>query len=342
MTATQPEVGQALTVAERPATTALIRPIATPMALLALHREIAAVISSILQPDIDYGVIPGTGNKPALLKPGAERVCFAFGCSPRYEVVAREIEHDRPVPWTKRKKLWRNQFKGDREFTWQEEAGSSLGLYRYEIRCRLVRREDDAVVAEGLGSCSTMESKYIDRPRDCENTVLKMAQKRALVAAVLNGFGLSDRFTQDVEEFAEPHAEAGETGNRTGARQEHPAGKAGAGPSAVGSQTPSVAPEIGDTTSTSRDNASTGTSLEQACAYILPGKPGAWGGFAGQPLGECRNSVLHAVAKWCRAKYDEEPSDRLGELLQAVVLVIEARDAGEIAEPAKVGDAQEG
>jgi hypothetical protein len=161
-----------------------------------------------------------------LLKPGAERVCFAFGCSPRYEVVAREIEHDRNVPWTKRKKVWRNQFKGDREFTWQEEAGTSLGLYRYEIRCQLVRREDAAVVAEGLASCSTMESKYIDRPRDCENTVLKMAQKRALVAAVLNGFGLSDRFTQDVEDLPiaadaphppgpRPAADTGETATDT-------------------------------------------------------------------------------------------------------------------------------
>lgn len=194
----------AVTVGERPATVALIRPVATPLALMELHREIAEVIGSILQEGIDYGVVPGTGNKPALLKPGAERVCFAFGCAPRYEVVQREIEHDRNVPWTKRKKVWRNQFKGDREYSFQEESGNSLGLYRYEIRCQLVRREDGAVVAEGLGSCSTMESKYIDRPRDCENTVLKMAQKRALVAAVLNGFGLSDRFTQDVEDL--PHA----------------------------------------------------------------------------------------------------------------------------------------
>lgn len=195
----------AVTVGERPATMALIRPVATPMALMELHKEIATVIGSILQEGIDYGKIPGAGDKAALFKAGAERVCFAFGCAVKYEVVQREIEHDRSVPWTKRKKLWRNQFKGDREFTWQEEAGASLGLYRYEIRCQLVRREDGAIVAEGLGSCSTMESKYIDRPRDCENTVLKMAQKRAMVAAVLNGFGLSDRFTQDVEDL--PHAE---------------------------------------------------------------------------------------------------------------------------------------
>lgn len=196
------EHGTSVVIGERPPTTALIRPVASPLALMELHKEIAAVVGSILTPGTDYGVIPGTGNKPALLKPGAERVCFAFGCAPGYEVIAREIDHDRKVEWTKRKKVWNNKHRGDKSFTWQEESGTSLGLYRYEVRCRLVRREDGATVAEGLASCSTMESKYIDRPRDTENTVLKMAQKRALVAAVLNGFGLSDRFTQDVEDTA--------------------------------------------------------------------------------------------------------------------------------------------
>src|SRR5690606_10620038 len=57
------------------------------------------------------------------------------------------------------------------------------------------------VIGEGVGSCSTMESKYIDRPRDCENTALKMAKKRAYVDATLTTFGLSDQFTQDVEDM---------------------------------------------------------------------------------------------------------------------------------------------
>lgn len=206
--ATIPEKQVGMSVAERPAVAALVRPAASPLALMELHKEISTVVGSILVEGTDYGVIPGTGDKPALLKPGAERVCFAFGCAPRYEVVDRQIDHDRDVKWTKRKKVWRNAHRGDREFTWQEESGTSLGLYRYEVRCTLLRREDGAVVAEGMASCSTMESKYIDRPRDSENTVLKMAQKRALVAAVLNGFGLSDRFTQDVDEHAEPHAQA--------------------------------------------------------------------------------------------------------------------------------------
>jgi hypothetical protein len=56
------------------------------------------------------------------------------------------------------------------------------------------------VVGDCIGVCSTMESKYVDRPRDCENTALKIAQKRAHVGATLNAFGLSEQFTQDVED----------------------------------------------------------------------------------------------------------------------------------------------
>lgn len=193
-----PGTNVALTIAPR--TVGLMRPVVTPAAMIEAHKEITALISQGLEAGKDYGVIPGAGDKPTLLKPGAERLAAAFGTLPRYTIVSQDIEHDRPVPWSKRKKVWRNQYKGDKSFDWQQENGESLGLYRYVIRCELVRRDEGTIVGDGLGSCSTMESKYIDRPRDCENTVLKMGQKRALVAAVLNAFGLSDRFTQDVEE----------------------------------------------------------------------------------------------------------------------------------------------
>lgn len=215
------ENGPVAVVEERPRVQALVRPAVEPAALVQVHKEVTALIAQCLEKGRDYGAIPGTGDKPTLLKPGAERLAIAFGSFPRYETISEEIDHDREVQWTKRKKVWRNKFKGDREFSWQEESGTSLGVYRYVVRCTLVRREDGAVIAEGIGSCSTMETKYIDRPRDSENTVLKMAQKRALIAAVLNGFGLSDRFTQDVEDTREePVEETQETEADRQAREE--------------------------------------------------------------------------------------------------------------------------
>lgn len=190
-----------------PATLALVRPVVKPAAMIEAHKEAAALIAEALESGRDYGVIPGTGDKPTLLKPGAERLAAAYGCRLHYSVVQSEVDHDRETTWTKRKKVWRNEHKGDRRFDWKEESGVAHGLYRYVVRCELVRRDTGEVMGDGLGTCSTMEGKYCDRPRECENTVLKMAEKRALVAAVLNAFALSDRFTQDVEDQA-PRADA--------------------------------------------------------------------------------------------------------------------------------------
>ncbi len=206
----------------------LMRPVVSPGHLVEVHKEVATLIANALERGRDYGTIPGAGDKPTLLKPGAERLSIAFGTFPRYSIVASEIDHDRETEWIKRKKKWRN-----REFDgWEEERGSSLGLYRYVVRCELVRRADGAIVGDGLGSASTLESKYIDRPRDCENTVLKMAEKRALVAAVLNAFGLSDRFTQDVEDgdgHEDPQSSGRQAkGGKSGSKK--PAGRRDEGP----------------------------------------------------------------------------------------------------------------
>lgn len=162
----------------------LLRPVVRPAELIEAHKEAAAVLREALEDGRDYGAIPGAGAKKVLLKPGAERLCVAFGLRPTFEVISSEADHDREVTFTDR---FRKQ-------------ATSRGLYRYVVRCCLER--DGVVVGEGVGSCSTMEQKYVSRPRDTENTVLKMAKKRALVDAVLGTLSLSDRFTQDVEEAA--------------------------------------------------------------------------------------------------------------------------------------------
>jgi hypothetical protein len=179
----------------------LLRPIAAPNDVLVAQNETRAMVKEALKQGRDYGTIPGT-DKAALLKPGAERLALAFGLAPRFRIVEQEIDHDRDVKWVKRKKVWNNKFKGDKSFVYAEEAGASLGLYRYVVECEMVHRESGTVVAACLGACSSMESKYVDRPRDVENTILKMGEKRAQVGAVILALGLSDEFTQDTEDLA--------------------------------------------------------------------------------------------------------------------------------------------
>ena len=157
-----------------------LRPVVSPAALIEAHKEAADVLRSALEDGRDYGAIPGAGPKKVLLKPGAERLCVAFGLQPVYSLLSSEADHDREVHYSDRRR----------------GAATSVGLYRFVVKAQLTR--DGVVVGEGIGSCSTMEQKYVSRPRDSENTVLKMAKKRALVDAVLGTLSLSDRFTQDV------------------------------------------------------------------------------------------------------------------------------------------------
>ncbi len=183
----------------------MLRPLVRPDELINAHKEVADLIAKGLQQNVDYGVIPGT-QKASLLKPGAERLLKAFGCTTKYLLVDKNTDHNEVVKWTKEKKIYR-----DGRFSHKEPVnGESHGVYRYVYKAQVVKNlggcpkcgtEQEMLIGESDGSCSTLESKYIDRPRDSENTVVKMAQKRAMVAAVLNAFGLSDRFTQDVEDL---------------------------------------------------------------------------------------------------------------------------------------------
>lgn len=126
------------------------------------------VIQETLHQNHDYGIIPGT-SKPTLLKPGAEKILMMMGLRSEFEIV-----------------------DSTRDF--------KEGFFQYQVRCKLYK--GDILITEGLGSCNTKEKKYINQdPFSIDNTVLKMAKKRALVDAALLVGSLSDIFTQDLEDM---------------------------------------------------------------------------------------------------------------------------------------------
>jgi hypothetical protein len=121
--------------------------------------------------NIDYGTIPGT-SKPTLLKAGAEKLCRLFSLRPSYELIHFVTDFDKP-------------------------------LFHYHYRCTLVRQGE--MVGQGDGCCNSREKKYDSQKYkiyDLTNTIVKMAQKRALVAAVLSSCGASEFFSQDLETIA--------------------------------------------------------------------------------------------------------------------------------------------
>lgn len=208
---------------------AMLRPIAKPAELMEAHTETVHFLREVLKENVDFGKIPGAGDRKTLFKAGAERVCAGFGLRAEYEVIESECDHNREIPYSlvkwvaagrkpgrddearlKAEGTHRNKKTRD-GWEWQEkvaEEGFALGLYRYVVRCRLYLGERE--VGQGVGSCSSLESKYIRAPRDAENTILKIAKKRAHVDSVLTTVGLSDRFTQDVEDIRANAAARGE------------------------------------------------------------------------------------------------------------------------------------
>jgi len=126
------------------------------------------VVQSTLHQNHDYGIVPGT-DKPTLLKPGAEKILMMMGLRSEFEIV-------------------------DSTRDWKE------GFFQYQVRCKLYK--GDVLITEGLGCCNTKERKYLKQdPYTLDNTVLKMAKKRALVDATLLVASLSDIFTQDLEDM---------------------------------------------------------------------------------------------------------------------------------------------
>lgn len=173
-------------------------------------RLFQAVVKSELKENHDYGVIPGTGDKPTLLKPGAEKITKLLNCFDNYEEV-------------------------DSVERWEDKGA----FFHYKIRCTLCDIATGLKISSGIGSCNSKESKYRyrwvpnwdltpaqeavkdemptqkrgkgekkylfyrfenDDPFSQVNTIMKMASKRAHISAALSAGRLSDLFSQDLED----------------------------------------------------------------------------------------------------------------------------------------------
>lgn len=208
-------------------------PIMSIETAISRYNSVVGFVKKLMVEGTDFGKIPGTGDKPVLLKPGAEKLSTLFGLAPVF--MASEVVED---------------------WTGKNYEGEPMFYYRY--KCELYR--GGVLIATSEGSCNSRESKYRYRKaeRTCPecgaasiikgkqeygggyvcfakkggcgakfrdgdpviesqevgrvanpdiadqvNTIQKMAQKRALVAAVLLAVNASEFFTQDIEDLVE-------------------------------------------------------------------------------------------------------------------------------------------
>ena len=160
-----------------------------PMAVVTERMAfIDQIVRELLVEGRDFGRIPGTA-KPVLYKPGAEKLGVAFQLSPTFEVLEHVSDDWKEWEYELYDKKTRRVYKR-----------KARGFYKYRIRCRLIHRPTGALVAECEGVCASTERGREDAP---ENTIVKMAQKRAYVGAILIATYSSDRFTSDLEDYGE-------------------------------------------------------------------------------------------------------------------------------------------
>ena len=185
------------------------------------------VLKEVMQRDQHFGVIPGT-EKPSLLKAGAEKLCLTFRLDPQYEIETKQDGLHRDItskctlyhiPSGQRfgsgmgscstresKYAYRHSARKcphcgkEAIIKGKEEYGGGWLCFKKKDGCGAKFADNDALI-------TSQESGRVPNEdiADQYNTVLKMANKRSLVAAVLNATAASDIFTQDMEDM--PQAE---------------------------------------------------------------------------------------------------------------------------------------
>lgn len=134
-------------------------------------------VQTQLRQDVDYGVIPGC-HAPSLYQPGAQKLARLFGLTVQKTRTHQEIDR---------------------------EHNFAMFTYRADV----YHARTNQLLAQCEGSANSQEKKWANRTVkgsreitpicDVMNTLQKMAQKRAMVGAVIEAVGASDFFTQDID-----------------------------------------------------------------------------------------------------------------------------------------------
>lgn len=152
----------------------IARPVISPDDAKQMVEELRRLINAILVENKHYQKIKG---KDVLLKAGAEELGKFFGLSSRYDdLICHHVEVE-------------------------DKDGSPKMVWSASVKCS-VENQAGRVLAESYGFYSGEErtdrsGKILPQPA---NTIVKMAQKRAFVGAILTATGTSELFTQDIED----------------------------------------------------------------------------------------------------------------------------------------------
>lgn len=179
---------------------------------------------------IDYGIIPGTGSKPTLLKPGAEKLCVMFRFAPEYKTEKHfHTDGHLTVECTCKILDLGGSFLGEASAM----CSTRESKYRYRGGARLCPTCQKPAIIKGRkeygggwlcfakkGGCGAkfpdaddrimgQSEAKVENPdlADSYNTVLRIAEKRALIGAVRLVTGSSALFDEEIPNVNEREPE---------------------------------------------------------------------------------------------------------------------------------------
>lgn len=206
---------------------------------LVRRQTIVEFTRQLMNEGTDYGKVPGS-DKPTLLKPGAEKLATLFGLLPVFESL--EVTQD----WSGREHggeaffFYRYKCRLTRGDLVVGEGIGSCNSWEKKYRYRTAERvcpecgksaiikgkkeygggwlcwkQKDGCGAKFRDGDTSIEAQPVGKvpnsdPADIVNTIDKMAQKRALIAATLIAVNASEFFTQDIEDMDLGHVIEGE------------------------------------------------------------------------------------------------------------------------------------
>ena len=211
-------------------TSALAVPDQSVISVTQLANVVRALYSDVFKSGVDYGVIPGTGNKPTLLQPGMEKLMRAMNAVPAYREVCVIRDYDRP--------LFHYEYEctlTDADSGQPIPGGRAIGLatsmegkWRWRNAQRVCPTCGKTTIIKGKeeygggwvclknkGGCgakfadnaTVITEQVVGRVENTDifdqlNTITKIAQKRAMASAVKGAANVSELFTVDLEDLA--------------------------------------------------------------------------------------------------------------------------------------------
>lgn len=160
-------------------------------------------VDKMLNEEVDYGIIPGV-EKPSLFKPGAEKLEKLFFYRHKKIQVEKIIEPDF-IKYSYRTEIYSKA--GELVATCEGTCNSHEKKYRWRVIPEWEASEKIKATVEPEARKAKSGKVYnwykVENTEvaDLENTIMKMAQKRSYVGAILEATNSSGRFTQDVEDM---------------------------------------------------------------------------------------------------------------------------------------------